>query len=172
MTKKEYLKSFVANGFLGFGSWFIFNFLSLGIYFFNELIVNILDYETINSSLFIFLILYFIVYIGTLLPSFHLGFAFVKKTGNSILDFVSLLSIRLLTIILYVWLIDYHNSIIFSNFSLATLDKLLVFADNNYFLFFDSEWLYLLNLVPFVVTFIGFQIGKKRRKDKQEEIKE
>lgn len=172
MTKKEYLKSFVTNGFLGFGSWLIFNLLSLGIYFFNELIVNILDYETINSLLFIFLILYFIVYIGTLLPSFHLGFAFVKKTGNSILDFVSLLSIRLLTIILYVWLIDYHNSIIFSNFSLATLDKLLVFADNNYFLFFDSEWLYLLNLVPFVVTFIGFQIGKKRRKDKQEEIKE
>lgn len=172
MTKKEYFKNFVVNGFCGFGSWLIFNLLSLGIYFFNEIFVNILDYEIINSSLFIFLILYFIVYIGTLLPSFHLGFNFVKKTGNSILDFVSLFSIRLLIIILYVWLIDYHNSIIFTNFSIATLDKLLVFADNNYFWLFDTEWLYLLNLVPFIVTFIGFQIGKKRRKDKQEEIKE
>ena len=172
MTKKEYFKNFVVNGFCGFGSWLIFNLLSLGIYFFNEIFVNILDYEIINSSLFIFLILYFIVYIGTLLPSFHLGFNFVKKTGNSILDFVSLFSIRLLIIILYVWLIDYHNSIIFTNFSIATLDKLLVFADNNYFWLFDTEWLYLLNLVPFIVTFIGFQIGKKRRKDKKEEIKE
>ncbi len=172
MTKKEYFKSFVANGFCGFGSWFIFNFLSAVTYFITEVIVDTLNYETINSSLFICLILYLVVCIVTLLPSFYLGFVFVKKTGNAILDFVSLLSIRLLTIILYVWLIDYHNSIIFSNFSLATLGKLLIFADNNFYWFFDSEWIYLLNLTPFVVTFIGFQIGKHRRKKKQEETKE
>ena len=69
-----------------------------------------------------------------------------------------------------------------SNISVATFDSMMnmvneyrryAYNDWNY-KYFDTDpvYYYLMSIIPFIIMFVGFQFGKRRRKDKQEEIKE
>ncbi len=180
MTKKEYSKSFFSNSGWGFLGWCIFNIIFAIAYFVVGVLQEPIEIPT-GPDFHECLIPYVIIYIVALTPSFLMGFFWVNKTGNIISDFISLLPIRFLTVISSLWIADYHYHYIFSNFSVATLETMLdmayryrryaydihIYRDD-----FEPIFYYLTSLIPFIVTFIGFQIGKKRRKDKQEEIKE
>ena len=184
MTKKEYFEKFFANSGWAFLGWCIFNIIFAITYFITIEYARELTFEFAPSGpdFHECLIPYTIIYIVALIPSFLIGFFWVNKTGNPISDFVSLLPIRFLTVVFSLGMASYHNYHVFANFSVATLDTMMNMV-NEYRLYAYNDWdykhfdtdpicYYLISIVPFVVTCIGFQIGKKRRKDKQEEIKE
>lgn len=181
MTKKEYFGKFFSNSGWGFLGWCIFN-LIFGITYFIVGDLNDPFERPTGPELYECWIIYITIYIVALVPSFLMGFFWVKKTGNAISDFISLLPIRFLTVVSSLWIAGYHYYYKFANFSVATLDTMMnmvneyrLYAYNDWdYKYFDTDPIcyYLISIVPFVVTFIGFQIGKKRRKDKQEEIKE
>ena len=187
MTKKEYFGKFFSNSGWGFLGWCIFNL----IFFITYIIVGHLDdlfERPTGPELYECWIIYIAIYIVSLIPSFLMGFFWMKKTGNIISDFVSLLPIRFLTVVSSLWIAGYHYYYNFANFSVITLETMLDMAyEYRYFAYelymypdssqfppfdFDPIFVYITSIIPFVVTFIGFQIGKKRRKNQQEEIKE
>ena len=181
MTKKEYFEKFFSNSGWGFLSWCIFNL----IFFITYIIVGHLDdsFETpTGPELYECWIIYIAIYIVALIPSFLMGFFWMNKTGNAISDFVSLLPIRFLTVVSSLWIAGYHYYYKFANFSVATFDTMMNmvneyrrYAYNDWdYEYFDTDPIlyYLISIIPFLIMFIGFQFGKRRRKDKQEEIKE
>ncbi len=176
MTKKEYFDKFFSNSGWGFLGWCIFNL----VFFITYSIVGSIDdpFETPTGlELYECWIIYIAIYIVALIPSFLMGFFRMKKTGNIISDFVSLLPIRFLTVVSSLWIAGYHYYYRFANFSVATLDTMLNmvdryrrFAYNDWsHKFFDSDPIvyYLTSIIPFVIMFIGFQFGKRRRKKKE-----
>ena len=181
MTKKEYFKLFFSNSGWAFMGWCIFNFI-FGITYFAVGDLNDPFEIPTGPEFYECLISYIIIYIVALVPSFLMGFFWVKKTGNVISDFISLLPIRFFTVVSSLWIAGYHYSYKFANFSVATFDRMMnmvneyqLYAYNNWdYEYFDTDpiYYYLASLIPFVITFIGFQIGKNRRKSKQEENKE
>ena len=181
MTKKEYFEKFFSNSGWGFLGWCIFNL----IFFITYIIVGHLDdpfERPTGPELYECWIIYIAIYIVALIPSFLMGLFWVKKTGNLISDFVSLLPIRFLTVVFSLGMASYHNYHVFANFSVATLNTMLnmvdryrMFAYNDWshkFFDIDPIFYYLTSIIPFVIMFIGFQFGKRRRQNKQEEIKE
>ncbi|MBQ4573225.1 MAG: hypothetical protein IJA80_08095 [Clostridia bacterium] len=178
MTKKESFKLFFSNSWWGIYGWCLFNLIFAITYFITIEYARELDFEFSPSGpdLHECLIPYAIIYIVALVPAFLMGFFWMNKTGNAISDFVSLLPIRFLTVVFSLGMASYHNYHVFVNFSVATLDTMLnyiVFAHRVYRSYdFEPVWYYLTSLIPFVIMFIGFQFGKRRRKNKQEEIKE
>ena len=181
MTKKENIKLFFSNSFWGLWGWGIFNII-FGITYF---IVGSLNdpFETpTGPELYECWIIYITIYIVALVPAFLIGFFWMNKTWNGVTDFVSLLPIRILTVVFSLGMASYHNYHVFANFSVATFDTMMnmvneyrryAYNDWNY-KYFDTDPIcyYLISIVPFVIMFIGFQFGKRRRKNKQEEIKE
>ncbi len=181
MTKKEFFKLFFSNSWWGIYGWCIFNLIFAIAYFTTMEYARALNFE-FSPDFYECLILYAIIYIVALIPSFLMGFFWMNKTGNTISDFVSLLPIRFLTVVFSLGMASYHNYHVFANFSVATLDTMMnmvneyrryAYNDWNY-KYFDTEPIcyYLISIVPFVIMFIGFQFGKRRRQNKQEEIKE
>lgn len=175
MTKKEYFKKFFSNSFWSFWGWCVFNIIFGIIYFIIALTLP--KYAFMDSppipSFYECLVLYIIIYIGALIPSFLIGYFNMNETGNPISDFVSILPIRFLTVVFSLWIVDYHNSIVFTNFSVAIFQPILELAGDKYRFFdFEYEWYYLTSLIPLIITFVGFQFGKKRRKNNTEEIEE
>ena len=176
MTKKEFFKLFFSNSWWGIYGWCIFNLIFAITYFITIEYARELNFEFPPSGpdFYECLIPYAIIYIVALIPSFLMGFFLMNKTGNTILDFVSLLPIRFLTVVFSLGMASYHNYHVFANFSVATLDTMLndiVFVHRLYSSYdFEPVWYYLTSLIPFIITFIGFQLGKTRRKKK--EIKE
>ncbi len=187
MTKKEYFKLFFSNSFWGLYGWCIFN-LIFGITYF---IIGSLNepFETpTGPELYECWIIYITIYIVALVPAFLMGFFWMNKTWNGVTDFVSLFPIRILTVVSSLWIAGYHYHYIFANFSVATLDTMLDMAyEYRYYAYelymyedcypfspfeFEAETYYLTSIIPFVIMFIGFQFGKRRRKKKQEAIKE
>ena len=171
MTKKEFFTTFFSNGLWAFKWWFVFNFV-FGIAYF-MISIGIQDFVSYAESqtrpiLYEFLIPYVVVYIVMLIPCFVVGLSKIKGTGNIVLDFVSLLPIRFLTVVFSIWMANYHNYYVFSNSSLAVLEALLnriIFAHRVYPSYdFEPVWYYITSLIPFVMTFIGFQFGKRRKK--------
>lgn len=173
MTKKEFFKLFFSNSWWGIYGWCIFNLIFAIAYFTTIEYARALNFE-FSPDFYECLILYAIIYIVALIPSFLMGFFWMNKTGNTISDFVSLLPIRFLTVVFSLGMASYHNYHVFANFSVATLDTMLndiVFVHRLYSSYdFEPVWYYLTSLIPFIITFIGFQLGKTRRKKK--EIKE
>lgn len=184
MTKKEFFKLFFSNSWLGIYGWCIFNLIFAITYFITIEYARELNFEYPPSGpdFYECLIPYAIIYIVALIPSFLMGFFWMNKTGNTILDFVSLLPIRFLTVVFSLGMASYHNYHVFANFSVATLNTMLnmvdryrMFAYNDWshkFFDIDPIFYYLTSIIPFVIMFIGFQFGKRRRQNKQEEIKE
>ncbi len=179
MTKKEYFKLFFSNSLWGIFGWCVFNL----IFFITYFIVGDLNgpFERPKGpELYECWIIYITIYIVALVPSFLMGFFWMKKTGNAISDFVSLLPIRFLTVVFSLGMASYHGYYIFANFSVATLDTMLrdayeyryyaeelfMYPDSSPFSPFDFDPIlyYLASIIPFVIMFIGFQFGKRRRK--------
>lgn len=180
LNKKEYFKDFFSNSLLGIYGWCIFNLIFFITYFAVGSLNNPFERPT-GPEIYECWIIYITVYIVALIPSFLMGFFWMKKTGNVISDFFSLLPIRFLTVVSSLWIADYHYHYIFANFSVATLETMLDmayeyrwYAYDIYDSFDDCEpiYYYLTSIIPFIIMFIGFQFGKKRRKSKQEEITE
>ena len=180
MTKKEYFNIFFSNSGWSFLGWCIFNII-FGITYFAVGSLNDPFERPTGPELYECWIIYITIYIVALVPSFLLGFFYLKKTGNIISDFISLFPIRFLTVVSSLWIAGYHYLYIFANFSIATLDTMLDMAYEYRWYTYDiyegydqcePEIYYLTSIIPFIITFIGFQIGKKKRKNKQEEIKE
>ena len=174
MTKKEYFKLFFSNSGWGFYGWCIFNLIFGITYLATSEYSRELTFQFPRNepALYECLIPYAVIYIVALVPTFLMGFFWVKKTGNVISDFISLLPIRFLTVVSSLWIAGYHYSYKFANFSVVTFDTMLNMVDRYGYSETDPILYYLMSIIPFVVTFIGFQIGKKRRKNKQEETKE
>lgn len=181
MTKKEYSKLFFSNSFWGFWGWCIFNII-FGITYFIAGSLND-PFETPKGpELYACWIIYITIYIVALVPAFLMGFFWMNKTWNGVTDFVSLFPIRILTVVFSLGMASYHNYHVFANFSVATLNTMLnmvdryrMFAYNDWshkFFDIDPIFYYLTSIIPFVIMFIGFQFGKRRRQNKQEEIKE
>ena len=181
MTKKEYSKLFFSNSWWGFWGWCIFNII-FGITYF---IVGSLNdpFETPKGpELYECWIIYITIYIVALIPSFLMGFFWMNKTWNGVTDFVSLFPIRILTVVSSICIAGYHGYHIFANLSVATLDSMMnmvneyrLYAYNDWdYKYFDTDpiYYYLISIIPFIIMFIGFQFGKRRRKSKQEETKE
>lgn len=176
MTKKEKLKLFFSNSFSGFYGWCIFN-LIFGITYFAVGDLNDPFEIPTGPEFYECLISYIIIYIVALVPAFLIGFFWMKKTDNIISDFVSLLPIRFLTVVFSLGMASYHGYYIFANFSVATFDRMMnmvneyqLYAYNNWdYEYFDTDpiYYYLASLIPFVIMFIGFQFGKKRKKKKE-----
>ena len=166
MTKKEYFKLFFSNSGWGFYGWCIFNLIFGITYLVTIEYSRELTFEFPRSepALYECLIPYAIIYIVALVPSFLMGFFWVKKTGNVISDFISLLPIRFLTVVSSLWIAGYHYYYKFANFSVVTLDTMLNMVDRYGYSDTEPIFYYLMSLIPFIVTFIGFQFGKKRRK--------
>lgn len=178
MTKKGYFEKFFTNSGWAFLGWCIFNIIFAIAYFAVGVLQESVEMPT-GPDFYECLIPYAIIYIVALIPSFLMGYFWIKETGNVISDFISLLPIRFFTVVSSLWIADYHYYHIFSNFSVATLETMLdmvyryrryaydvhIYRDD-----FEPIMYYLTSLIPFVITFIGYQIGK--RKDKQEETKE
>lgn len=187
MTKKEYFKDFFSNSLCGIYGWCIFNLIFFITYFVIGDLNDPFERPT-GPEIHECLISYAVIYIVALIPSFLIGFFWMNKTGNLISDFISLLPIRFLTVVFSLGIAGYHGYYIFANFSIATLDtmlrdayeyryyaeKLFMYPDSSRFLPFDLDPIvyYLTSIIPFVIMFIGFQFGKKRRKNKKEENKE
>lgn len=176
MTKKEYFGKFFSNSGWGFLGWCIFNL----IFFITYIIVGHLDdlfERPTGPELYECWIIYIAIYIVALIPSFLMGFFWMKKTGNIISDFVSLLPIRFLTVVSSLWIAGYHYYYKFANFSVATLDTMMnmvneyrLYAYNDWdYKYFDTDPIlyYLTSIIPFVIMFIGFQFGKRRRKNEK-----
>ena len=181
MTKKESIKLFFSNSWWGIYGWCIFN-LIFGITYF---IVGSLNdpFETPKGpDLYECWIIYITIYIAALVPAFLMGFFWMNKTWNGVTDFVSLFPIRILTVVSSLWIAGYHGYHIFANFSVASFDRMMNmvneyrrYAYNDWdYNYFDTDpiYYYLISIIPFIIMFIGFQFGKRRRKNKQEEIKE
>ena len=172
MTKKEYFEKFFSNSGWGFLGWCVFNLIFGITYFIVGSLQDPFEIPT-GPEFYECLIPYAIIYIVALVPAFLIGFFWMNKTWNSVTDFVSLLPIRFLTVVSSLWIAGYHYHHIFANFSVATLDTMLDMAYEYrwysydiYDSFDDTEpvWYYLTSIIPFVVMFIGFQFGKRRRK--------
>lgn len=176
MTKKEYFDKFFSNSGWGFLGWCIFNL----VFFITYFIVGSIDdpFETpTGPELYECWIIYIAIYIVALIPSFLMGFFRMKKTGNIISDFVSLLPIRFLTVVSSLWIAGYHYYYRFANFSVLTFDTMMnmvneyrLYAYNDWdYKYFDTDpiFYYLTSIIPFVIMFIGFQFGKRRRKKKE-----
>lgn len=176
MTKKEYFKLFFSNSWWGFWGWCIFN-LIFGITYFIVGDLNDPFERPTGPELYECWIIYITIYIVALVPSFLMGFFWVKKTGNAISDFISLLPIRFLTVVSSLWIAGYHYYYKFANFSVATLDTMMnmvneyrLYAYNDWdYKYFDTDPIlyYLTSIIPFVIMFIGFQFGKRRRKNEK-----
>ena len=181
MTKKEGFKLFFSNSSWGFYGWSIFNLIFVIAYFIVGDLNDPFEIPT-GPELYECLIIYTVIYIVALIPSFLIGFFWINKTWNSVTDFVSLLPIRTLTVVSSVWIAGYHYYYRFANLSVATFDSMMnmvneyrryAYNDWNY-KYFDTDpvYYYLMSIIPFIIMFVGFQIGKKRRKEEQKEIKE
>ena len=181
MTKKEYSKLFFSNSFWGFWGWCIFNII-FGITYFIVGSLNDPFERPTGPELYECWIIYITIYIVALIPSFLMGFFWMNKTWNGVTDFVSLFPIRILTVVSSLWIAGYHYHYIFSNFSVASFDRMMNmvneyrrYAYNDWdYNYFDTDpiYYYLISIIPFIIMFIGFQFGKRRKKNKQEEIKE
>ena len=181
MTKKEYFEKFFANSGWAFLGWCIFNIIFAIAYFVVGVLQEPIEIPT-GPDFHECLIPYVIIYIVALVPAFLMGFFWMNKTGNAISDFVSLLPIRFLTVVSSLWIAGYHYYYKFANFSVLTFDTMMnmvneyrLYAYNDWdYKYFDTDpiFYYLTSIIPFVIMFIGFQFGKRRRKNKQEKIKE
>ena len=181
MTKKEYSKLFFSNSFWGFWGWCIFN-LIFGITYFIVGSLNDPFERPTGPELYECWIIYITIYIVAVVPAFLMGFFWMNKTWNGVTDFVSLFPIRILTVVFSFGMASYHGYLLFANFSVASFDRMMNmvneyrrYAYNDWdYNYFDTDpiYYYLASLIPFVIMFIGFQFGKRRRKNKQEEIKE
>ena len=176
MTKKEGFKLFFSNSFWGLCGWCIFNII-FGI---TNLVVGDLNKSfgiPTGPELYECWIIYITIYIVAIIPSFLTGFFWVNKTWNSVTDFVSLLPIRILTVVSSIWIAGYHYSYRFANLSVATFDSMMNmvneyrrYAYNDWdYKYFDTDpiYYYLMSIIPFVIMFIGFQFGKRRGKNEK-----
>lgn len=172
MNNKEYFKKFFSNSAYGLVGWFMFNGLFMLTYIvICDALSPYIWEEHPENLIYKCIIPFAIVYIVALAIVFLIGYFCMKDTGNVLSNMVSIFVFRGLEMIMLaipVVFFYYDNHILpFVNWSIETLNYIFVVIYGFHLDFeFTPAWYFLTSIIPFVIMFIGFQIGKRRRNKK------